>query len=291
MENSLGKDTGTSNALAPGTMDSRMYYPYPYPYQNPDVPVTDTREFLKTYYNASMRTRDVQGLTRRVETTVRGYGGRVDQESSSPQYGSVSFVISQSRYDAFRAELESLVGSRFLTTNISSQNLLPQKLGIEEQQKQADTALADYQAARQKIVTTHTNAVQSLQQKIDSDALQLAVLHAAPQTPDILVQTQAVSADWSSLKQRLADENASYAAQLNTADRNIKDAQDLQKAIQTQDKKLLDSVATVTGTVSIQWISLWDITQLYLPGYWIPSVFAVLALLSFLRDRRRFGTV
>lgn len=29
------------------------YYPYPYP--NPDVPITDTREFLKIYYNASMQ--------------------------------------------------------------------------------------------------------------------------------------------------------------------------------------------------------------------------------------------
>lgn len=281
------KDNGVSNIPEQDKMGSGMYYPYP----NPDVPVTDAREFLKVYYNASMRTRNVQGLTSRVETTVRGYGGRVDQESSSPEYGSVSFAVPQSKYDAFRVELENLVGSRFLTTNISSQNLLPQKLSIEEQQKQADVALSDYKTARQKIVSTHANTVQTFQSKIDADEQQLVTLRAETQTPQILIQIQAVTDDLSSLKQRLANENTSYTAQLSNADRNIRNAQDWQKAVQTQDKALLDNVATVTGTVSIQWISLWDIVRLYLPGYWIPFIFAALAFLSFLWDRRRFGTV
>ena len=238
------RDTGASGAPERG-----LYYPYPYP--DPDVPVTDMREFLKTYYSASMRTRDVPALTRRVETVVRGHGGRIDQESSSAKYGSVSFAVPQIKYDAFRAELESLVGDRFLTVNISSQNLLSQKVSIEEQQKQADAALAEYKAARQRIVSAHALAVQSLQ------------------------------------GQQLADENASYASRLETADANIKYAQDWQKAVQTQDKTLLDNVATVTGTVSVEWIRLSDIALLYLPGYWIPAIFAALTALSYLRDRRR----
>ncbi len=285
------RDTSVSNTPAQGMMDSKVYYPYPYPYPNPDVPVTDTREFLKVYYHASMHTRDVQGITRRVETTVRGYEGRVDQESSSPQYGFVSFVVPQSKYDVFRAELEGLVGSRFLAINISSQNLLPQKLSIEEQKKQADTTLADYKAARQKIVNTHASAVLSLQSKIDADLEQLATLRAATSTPQILAQIQIVSDDMSFLKQQLVNENASYAVQLANADGNIKNAENWQKAVETQDQALLDNVATVAGTVSIQWISLWGIALLYLPGYWIPSIFSALAFLSLLWDRRRFGTV
>lgn len=274
------KNTDASGAPARG-----MYYPYPYP--GPDVPVTDTREFLKTYYSAFMRTRDVPVLVRRVETTVRGHGGRIDQESSSATYGYVSFAVPQSRYGAFRTELESLVGDRFLTVNISSQNLLSQKVSIEEQQKQADTALADYKAARQKIVSAHTSAVRSLQEKIDAAAAELAVLRAQPSTPQLLVQIQTVSDSWTALKQQLADENSSYASQLNAADANIKYAQDLQKAVQTQDETLLNNVATVTGTVSIEWISLWDTALLYLPGYWIPTIFGALTLLSYLHDRRR----
>ena len=248
-----------------GSVGSGMYYPYPYP--NPEVPITDMREFLKIYYNASMRTRDVPGLTRRVETVVRGYDGRIDQESSSEKYGYVSFAISEKKYDAFRTELEGLVDSRFLTVNISSQNLLSQKVSIGEQQKQADTSLADYQSARQKLVNAHALSVQALQAKID-----------APETS---------ASDRTLFNQQLASENATYAKRLASADANIKYAQEWQKAVQTQDQTLLNTVATVTGTVSIQWIGLWDIAQLYLPGYWIPAIFAALAFLSYLRDRRR----
>jgi hypothetical protein len=278
------QNTSVSSAPVAGMMRPDVY---PYPYPNPDIPVTDTREFLKIYYNASMRTRDVPVLTSRVETTVRGYNGRIDQESSSSQYGSVSFAVPQSKFDAFRAELEGLVGSRFLTLNISSQNLLSQKVSIEAQQKQADTTLADYKASRQKVVNAHAVAVQSLQGKIDADAAQLAILRAEPSTPQILAQIQTVSDEWTALKKQLVNENASYTTQLSNADANIKYAQDWQTAVQTQDQTLLDNVATVTGTISIQWISLWDIALLYLPGYWIPTIFAALAVLSFFRDRRR----
>lgn len=237
-----------------------------------------------------MHARDVQGLTRRVETTVRGYDGRIDQESSSPQYGYVSFALPQSKYDAFRAELEGLVGRRFLSVNISSQNLLSQKVSIEEQQKQADAALSDYKTARKNVIASHASTVQSLQSKIDADLEQLATLRAEVQTPQILAQIQSISDHWSSLKKQLEGENASYATQLSNADKNIKYAEDWQKAVQTQDQTFLDTVATVTGTVSIQWISLWEIAQLYLPGYWIPTIFAILAFLSLLWDRRRFET-
>jgi len=279
------RDVSVSNVSAPDMGGNSMYYPYPY--QNPDVPVGDTREFLKVYYNAFMQTRDVPALTRRVETTVRGHSGRIDQQSSSSKYGSVSFAVPQAKYDAFRTELESLVGSRFISVNISSQNLLPQKVSIEEQQKQADTSLSGYKTTRQKIVSAHASAVQLLQSKIDADAQQLATLRAQPSTPQIVVEIQAVSDNQTSLKQQLARENASYAEQLKNVDANIKYAGEWQKAVQTQDQTFLDNVATVTGTVSIQWISLWGTVLLYLPGYWIPTIFAILAILSFMRDRRR----
>ncbi|MFA6279155.1 MAG: DUF4349 domain-containing protein [Candidatus Paceibacterota bacterium] len=246
-------------------MMNPAYYPYPYP--NPDVPVTDTREFLKVYYNAMMRTRDVPALTRRVETTVRGYEGRIDSESSATKYGYVSFALPQAKYEAFRAELEGMVDSRFLTINISSENLLAQKVSIEEQQKQATAALASYKIAREKLVATHTSAVQALQARLD--------------VPDISIGDRAL------LEKQLANENALYTSRLSNADANIKYAQDWIKAVQTQDKTLLENVATVTGTVSIQWISLWEVAELYLPGYWIPALLAVLTALSYLRDRRR----
>jgi hypothetical protein len=260
------------------------YYPYP---GGGEVPVTDTREFLKTYYNAQMQTRDVMGLTRRVETTVRGYDGRVDQQSSSDKYGSVSFALPESKYEAFRAELESMVGSRFLSVNISSQNLLSQKVSIEDQQKQANTRLADYQTSRANLISPHASTVQLLQSKINNATAQLAPLRAQVSTPPIESQIQTLTAELSSLNKQLASENTRYSSALKSADANIASAQQWQKAVQTQDKKLLDSVATVTGTVSIRWISFWDMLQLYLPGNCIPGIFLLLTIISFWNDRRR----
>lgn len=265
------------------------YYPYPYP--SGDVPATDTRELLKVNYSASMEARDVVGLTRRVETTVRGHEGRIDQISSSPKSGFVSFVVPVSTYDAFRSELESVVDSRFLTVNIQSSNMLPQKQSIEEQQKQASSTVAEYQTTRQKLVSTHAGTVRSLQSQIDANAAQLASLRAQTPTYDIQMQIRTLSDESTSLKDRLVNENSSYTYQLNSIDANIKYAKEWQTAVKTQDKALLDSVATVNGSVSIQWISLWDMAQAYLPGYWIPAIFAILTVLSFLWDRRRFGMV
>src|SRR3989344_3367434 len=243
-------------------------YPYPYPGSTPDA--GDTREFLKTNYSAGMLTRDLSRLAGRVATAVRGHGGRIDQESVSPKYGYVSFVVPMSRYEAFRPELESRVGSRFLQVSITSENLLPQKQSIEEQQKQADSALADYKAARVRLVAAHTSRIAALQAQI-----------AANPTPS----------DLASLEVQLANENAAYQSRLANADANIKYAQDWQKAVATQDKALLDNLATVQGTVSLHWISVWELVQLYLPGYSIPGIFAVLTLLSLYRDRRRVARV
>jgi hypothetical protein len=165
-----------------------VVYPKQPGYSMGNIPVTDIREFQKVNYNACIRTRNVPVLVRRVETTVHGYGGRIDQESSSPKSGYISFVVPMSKYDSFRNELESMVNSRFITINIQSSNMLPQKQGIEDQQKQADNALTKYQTSRQKLVDAHASTVKSLQSQIYADTQQLAHLRAQTSTYDIQSQ-------------------------------------------------------------------------------------------------------
>src|SRR3989338_253888 len=290
----------TSNAVPssapPAMMDNAMYErgveydPY-YLYPSPNASAKDTRELLKVNYSAAMQTRDVQGLTRRVETTVRGHGGRIDQISSASEYGYVSFVVPVSKYEVFRTELETLVGSRFLTVDIQSQNMLPQKQSIEEQEKHADSSLAEFKTARQKIVNAHSSAVKSLQSQIDSVTEQLTYWRAQMSTYDTQTQIQTLSNELSMLKSRLTNENASYADELKNADANISYAEEWKNAVTKQDTALMDDIATVNGSVSISWIGLWEVAQLFLPGYWIPGICALLTILSYLSDRRRFGTI
>ena len=279
--------------MAPGYSPG---YPVPppqyYDYSQPSA--TDTREFLKTSYQASVRTMHVQDLTRRVETTIRGYGGRVDQESSSPQYGSVSFVVPADKFDSFRTEFEGMVNWRFLSVNVSSENLLPQKQSIEQQTAQTQSSIADLTASRTKLVAAHTSTAASLQSQIDADTQELATLRAQTSTDpaqqaQIAAQIQTVLADQSSFKSRLANENASYTYNLQNTDASINYTQENLGAIQTQDQNLTANVATVSGTISLSSITLWEIAMLYLPGYSIPTIFAVLTVLAYLYDRRRHG--
>lgn len=269
----------SSIALPPGM---------PYPYYGGNPSAKDTREFNKVYYNATMRTRDVPGLTRRAETTIRGHGGRIDQESSSEKNGYISFVIPADKYERFRTEIESFVSWRFLSVSISSQNLLPQKQSIEQMQKDAEKYLADAQAARKKAVSAHANVVASLNAEIDTNSSTLASLRASGRNdPVTLSQISNLENTQASLRAQLSNENAAYNSKIASYDQQIKYANDSLAGVKQQDQNLLDNVATVNGTLSFNWISLWDIVRLYLPGYSIPAILAGLAILAYLFERRR----
>lgn len=256
-----------SAKMMPGSQgmaeDASMMAP-DYYQNNPDV--TDTREFLKIFYNAQMKTRDVPGLSRRVETTIKGYEGRIDSQSLAEKSAYLSFVVPQAKYDQFRDELESLVGSRFLDVAINSENRLGQKQSIEEQAANASSTLAQYQSQRSSLVASHASRLAALQ----------AELGRATATSTI-----------DSLKRQIAEENASYSSKLASIDASITYAKDWQAAVAKGDQSFMKDIETVQGTVSIAWVSLWDIAQLYLPGYSIPAIFALLTGLSYWRDRRR----
>ncbi|TSC85591.1 MAG: Uncharacterized protein G01um10148_977 [Parcubacteria group bacterium Gr01-1014_8] len=275
--------TSAQNAV----MRAPDYYPYPKPYYPGTPDITDTREFLKKDYGAEMKTRDVLELTKRVETTVRGYDGRVDQISSSPKYGSVSFVIPASKFDAFRDEIETLVGPKFLTVNIHSENLLSQKQGIEGQQKQVETSLADLESNRAKLVAAHKSTLAFLNSELDDVETEITALENMPpmgteQWMQVSARLQVLRAEQSSLNTRIANENSSYKYQLDTVDAQIKYAKQNLDSVKEQDQNLLDNVATVSGNISVVWISAADIVQLFFPGNTIPGFLIFLAALSFL---------
>lgn len=272
-------------AGAPSSLTYRTPPSPPYYGDTPDI--NDTREFNKTSYSAAMKTRDVQGLTRRVETTIRGTGGRVDQTNSSPKSGYVSFVIPASKFDSFRGELESLVDSRFLEVSISSQNLLPQKQEIEANQEHTTESLEELQASRAKLVSDHNKRVASLQAQIDSDQEELDILMRAP-VPD-QIQMSVFLDDITNLRAQLAAENSSHAAQLADSDARIKSVQGRLENYNQQDENLMDDVATVNGSVSLRWISLWEFVQLYIPAWAIAALLLVCAIIAQLWHRRNWA--
>ncbi|MDP2696207.1 MAG: hypothetical protein Q8O87_03080 [bacterium] len=258
-----------------------------------EASITDTREFLKTDYNAVLRTRSVDELTRRVETTVRGFGGRLDRASISPEYGFVSFIVPASEFELFRLEIESLVGSKFITTNINATNLLPQKQSIEKQQGYLNQTLSDLKSDRKKLVTDYNRAVYPVRSRLDSIEVELMALRSE-QTDDseriseIEARILELSDEQGVLTTFLTDVNAVHARKLNFLDNRMRNTENNLEQTYQQDQNLLDNVATVNGTITLKWISIWEIIGLYVPLAWVTIILAVTALISYIRHRRRY---
>ena len=283
-------------AIVPQMMQASDSVMAPAPYPSPGgstPPATDTRELNKIYYNASLKTRDVNGLAKLVETTVRGNGGRVDQMNTSEKSGSVRFVIPQSKFDAFRDQVESFVDSRFLSVNIDSQNMLPQKQAIEKQQDYTKMNLDQLNVARKTEMSAYASKKAGVQAQIDANERETAMLDKSLQTadvasrPNIVTRQMDLYGETSSLRSQLAALEKSHLGSINSIDAQIRYANGDADALKKQDQNLMDDVATVSGTISIHWMSLWEVVHTYVPGYWIPGILLALALIAHWWHRKK----
>lgn len=272
----------------------REYY-LPYQGSGTEVPITDVREFLKTDYNAAIRTRKVEELVYRIRTDVRTvFDGRVDGSSSSKRSGYVSFAVPANRFEDFRWSIKSLVGERFLTENIYTENLLPQKISIEEQRKEVEKTLTQLRLDRGRLNSEHQKTVAPIQSEINKINDELVVLKIkADVTSDpakreeIRLRIEQLQNEKSALETALASENTSYLKKLNSLDSQIRDNETSLNGIIRQDQKLVDTVATVRGTIYLNWISVWEIIQLYFPKNLFAPLFGVTAVIFYIIHRRR----
>ncbi len=81
---------------------------------------------------------------------------------------------------------------------------------------------------------------------------------------------------------------AEYAKKLNLFDSQIRDTEANLGYFDDQEEELLDTVATVRGTISLSWISIWNIAYLYFPLYWLSLILIVTAVAAYIVHRRRF---
>lgn len=271
-------DSSTTDPSAPSKVP---WYPWP----SSEVPITDPRELLKTDYSATVRSRHVEELTNRIQTIVRGSSGRVDNTSSFRDHGSVSFAIPASKLEIFKAEIKSMVWAKFYMENISTQNLLPQKQQIEEQQASIEKQLGKLQQDQTALTDNHNKIIASIQTRLRAISKALAALRADGSNP--AREAQLVSED-RNLRAQLANENSAYQSKLSELDQQIKAAGDQLEATKKQDQTLLDNVATVRGSIYISHIGILEAADLYTPGPLLFWALALLAILAYLYHRRRF---
>jgi hypothetical protein len=254
--------------------------------------INDNREFLKTYYSASVRSRHIEELTQRIQVSVRGFGGRVDSASSSKHYGYVSFAIRRDKFDVFKNELKDLFGERFYSENIQTENLLPQKRSIENQQQSAQKTLDQLRIDRNKLKKRHLRIVESIKSEMDAVAVETANLQAevtndwvrrmeiANRIRELLKRNSELAAGLRNENSQYADNLYSYNSQIHNYESNLTD-------LAKQDRNVIDTAATVRGTISLSWISIWEIIDLYLPSYWLTILFLILAVFFYFIHRRK----
>jgi len=258
------------------------------PYGGEQSPISDTREFLKVDYNVTLRTRQVADLKNRAENIIRNLGGRIDSSNAGDRNGYINFVIPKNNLESFKIGIKDLVWVKFYNEQINSQNLLPQKQIIEENQKQTETKLNNSQMERAQIIGNHNNTIASYKGEILSKNTEINTLHIEYQyanmwrRSEITNRINQLQTEINTLQTKIENENKSYQEKINNINSQIKNIQENLGAIKIQDANLLDNVATVNGTISLSWISLWAIADAYVPGALLVWVLFLVAFASFL---------
>lgn len=263
--------------------------PYPPDYYG-ENDIRDTREYLKMSYYASIKTRHPDTLAERAQISIRGLGGRLDSSSISPENSYLSFVLPKANVSALREEVKMLAGARFVTENVSAQNLLPQKKQLEQDTESTATRLKEVEKARAELTRRHAAYVRELNQVIAKDNETVAALDAEAQTTADSARLAAIASEKAELlkdlrleQQRLAHENRVYQDQLTQANSEIKNLNDQLDNLAKEDTHLAASVETVSGSLSFSHINYWGVVDIYLGGYlaalsWVVVGLAILYL-------------
>lgn len=257
------------------------------------TPSSDNRELLKTYYSATIKTNNVQGLADQITTTIRGSGGRVDSINDSSESGYLTFVIPAAKFATFRDQIKNLVNYRFYSEAAQSENLLPEKINLEDRQNQTNNSLNQLNSDKNQLIQNHTSAVASLNSQLQTTNKKLSELQNQTTTDaNIVIQVEAQKQDLTNqiknLQNRLSSENYNYSNQLNSINSQVQDQQDILARLDKQTSNLLDNVTTINGTISLQRIDAWQIFNAYVPaGYWISGLLLILALGAYVINEKR----
>ena len=266
-----GMVTGVNSVATPSFSEnskgaSSDYYRMPYPQNNPTV--NDTREFLKTNYNAEIQTRNVKRIVLDIKNAVRDVAGRVDSSNENPQNGYVSFVVPKSNFENFKDQIASITNEKLIIENVSSDNLLSQKQSIEQEQNSANSSLEQLLQQQNTLTSKHAQTKNKLQSELTNLQNQLAQFSMTlPPYPDPnqIAQIQSLNTNIGIIKQQIASENSSF----NTSNQNLKNQIDGVNAeltnIAEQDSNFMDNIETVSGSISVRWVSLWELAKIFLP--------------------------
>lgn len=259
--------------------------------------ISDTREYLKTDYTASIRARHVAATSRRIQTMIRGYGGRIDSGDIQDEYSYIHFAIPQDNLETFRTELYQQTGERFIIESTQFTNLLSQKQNIEKQAQDTEQTLLQIETHRAQETSRHDTNVKNMKQQLVrininiqtvESRLQLEVENDPHRTTDEKLHSSLLNERYY-LNQNLQNENANFTRTLNQLNTQKTQAISQRTNLETKNTNLLENIATVNGTITIDFISIPQITDLYIPysKLWF-LILGIVMIWYIKRDRPKF---
>ena len=263
---------------------------------NQQISINDTREFLKTSYSASIKTRDVQGVVTSAKNIIKGNDGRVDNISSSEKRGYLTFVVPKSKFETFRSEIESLTHKKLFSETSLSQNLLGQKQSIEQQTSNIKKNLESLNEQKEALRLQHNQAVATINKELQSIRSQLSNIRkqiAETTDADVLNSLRSQESNYVSRenaqKQYLSRENSQYTAQNASLESQIKIQNTNLENVNTQDENFTENIETVEGRVDVKWISIWQMIKVFSPVS--PEILVIVIIVIIWNILARLGYV
>lgn len=254
------------------------------------VDITDTREYLKTNFGLDIKTRKVEKMHTRLKTMIRGYDGRIDSANLNERYANINFVLPKSTYESFIEEATEMFPEKFITLHENSTNLLGQKQNIEQQTEYASTSLDNLKMERTDNIKKYDEKYASLNKEISR--LQRIM-------ENIVEQRKTVSSTEKETIKKLDDQlndarqthNDFVSELLRTMTQHEKDLENFDNQIKNvennlielgkQDTQLINNVETVNGTITLRFISLFEIVNLYIPVYKTIIIICILIIIGY----------
>ncbi len=258
--------------------------------------ITDTREFLKTSFSATIKTRKVASIIQEVTNIVKGSDGRIDSSNSSEKHGRISFVVPKSKFESFKDQIENVAHHKLYTENISSQNLLNQKQNIEEQTGNIVNTLDSLQNQKIALLAKHTQSLATINKELSRLKSEIATVRSViNQTTDeailvqLRIQENSLLKQETTQKQKLATENSIYTIQNQNLENLINNSNSNLTNINKQDTQFTNNIETVNGYIQADWVNLWQMAKLFSPIH--PTIIVIILVIILWIFSKRKGYI
>jgi len=264
--------------------DSATTSIYPDYYRGEPDDITDTREFIKNTYTGDVRTRDVVQVVDEAKLAVSEAGGRMDNYTVSPKRSDLQFVLPKSEFESFRAKMSNLTWAKLYIETVSAQNLLDQKQSIEERTVNNQATLTTLENRLTNLESNHQATLSSLNARLANYQTQLTEVRrqiGLTNNPEMLsyLSNQEISLSQNINRERasITAENQSYNSQKNVLSNQIQAVRNALQGLVEEDVDFINNIETVNGSMSIRWVSVWEVLKIYSPLH--PLILIILILL------------